>query len=105
MSHRLRLCAGEPSGGGFKMTIIDTAKLTSKGQITIPGRIRELLKISAGASIAFGVSKEGVLLLPCKVTAESPYTSSEWAKIEKLASRKGRVCKSVKKAKKHIEAL
>lgn len=87
------------------MTIIETAKVTSKGQVTIPNRIREILHVSTGACIAFGVSKEGVILLPCKVTAESPYTPSEWVKIEKLASAKGKIYKSVKKAKKHIEAL
>jgi len=87
------------------MTIIETAKVTSKGQVTIPNRIREILRVTTGACIAFGVSKEGVVLLPCKITAESPYTPSEWLKIEKLASLKGKVYKSVKKAKKHIEAL
>ncbi|MDP2941694.1 MAG: AbrB/MazE/SpoVT family DNA-binding domain-containing protein [Candidatus Omnitrophota bacterium] len=87
------------------MTVVDTAKITSKGQVTIPNRIRKLLHVDTGSSLAFGLSKDGVVLLPCKVTAESPYTVSEWAKIEKLASAKGRVYKSVKKAKKHIEAL
>lgn len=84
------------------MTIIETAKVTSKGQVTIPNRIREILHVSTGACIAFGISREGVILLPCKVTAESPYTPSEWVKIEKLASAKGKIYKSVKKAKKHI---
>ena len=87
------------------MTVIETAKITSKGQITIPNRIRKLLHVSAGASLAFGLSKEGVVLLPCKVTVESPYTPREWEKIERLASAKGKVYKSAKRAKKHIEAL
>lgn len=87
------------------MTVIETAKVTSKGQVTIPNRIRKLLHVSTGASIAFGVSKEGVVLLPCKITAESPYTAYEWAKIERLASLKGKAYKSAKRAKKHIEAL
>ena len=87
------------------MTVIETAKITSKGQVTIPSRIRKLLHIDTGSSLAVGLSKEGVVLLPCKVTVESPYTASEWAKIEKLASVKGNVYKSVKRAKKHIEAL
>jgi len=87
------------------MTVIETAKLTSKGQITIPNRIRKLLHVETGASLAFGLSKEGIILLPCKVTVESPYTAGEWAKIEKLSSAKGKVHKSTKRAKKHIEAL
>lgn len=91
--------------GGAKMTIIETAKVTSKGQVTIPNRIREILHVSTGACIAFGISKEGIILLPCKVIAESPYTPSEWAKIERIASLKGKVYKSAKTAKKHIAAL
>ena len=57
------------------MTILETAKLTSKGQVTIPNRIRKILHLQEGASVAFGLSREGVVLLPCKVTAESPYTA------------------------------
>ncbi len=87
------------------MTVIETAKVTSKGQITIPNRIRKILHISSGASLAFGLSKQGIVLLPCKLTVSSPYTPSEWAKIEKLSSLKGKAYKSTKRAKKHIEAL
>lgn len=87
------------------MTIIETAKVTSKGQVTIPNRVRKFLHLEEGASVAFGISKQGIVLLPCKVTAISPYTPDEWAKIEKLASAKGKVYKTVKLAKKHIEAL
>ena len=87
------------------MTIIETAKITSKGQVTIPNRIRKLLHAEAGSSLAFGLSKDGVVMQLCKVTAESPYAPGEWAKIEKLASAKGKAYKTAKKAKKHIEAL
>mgnify|MGYP001582631506 FL=1 len=80
-------------------------RITTKGQVTIPSRIRKILHVLPGDSLAFGLSKEGIVLLPCKVTAESPYTAFEWAKIEKLASLKGKTYKSVRKAKKHIEAL
>ena len=91
--------------GVIKMTVLETAKVTSKGQITIPNRIRKILHVLPGSSLAFGLSKEGIVLLPCKFTVESPYTHSEWLKIEKLASAKGKVYKSAKKAKRHIEAL
>jgi len=87
------------------MTILETAKVTTKGQITIPNSIRKLLKIKEGTSVGFGVSKEGVLLIPCEVTAKSPYTSKEWDKIEKLASEKGRVYTSAEAAKEHIKTL
>ncbi len=87
------------------MTILETAKITSKGQVTIPNRIRKLLHLKEGASVAFGLSKEGVVLLPCSLTAESPYTAKEWAKIEKLASEKGKSYLSPQEAKKYIKSL
>lgn len=87
------------------MTIIETAKVTSKGQVTIPNRVRKFLHLQEGASVAFGLSKQGVVLLPCKITVESPYTNDEWVKIEKLASAKGKIYHSVKAAKKHIRSL
>lgn len=87
------------------MTIIETARVTSKGQVTIPNRVRKFLHLQEGASVAFGLSKQGVVLLPCKITVESPYTRDEWAKIEKLASVKGKIYHSAKAAKKHIRSL
>ena len=87
------------------MTILDTAKITSKGQITIPNRIRKILKLQEGSSIGFAVTKDGVVMLPCKIEAHSPYSAKEWAKIEKLASSKGKVYSSAADAIKHIQSL
>jgi bifunctional DNA-binding transcriptional regulator/antitoxin component of YhaV-PrlF toxin-antitoxin module len=87
------------------MTIIETAKITSKGQVTIPVKIRNILRISTGASIAFGISKKGVIMVPCRMTAELPYSEREWRKIEKLASARGKVYTTAKSAMKHIENL
>ncbi|MFH1238993.1 MAG: AbrB/MazE/SpoVT family DNA-binding domain-containing protein [bacterium] len=87
------------------MTIIEMAKVTSKGQVTIPNRVRKLLNLDMGSSVAFGLTKKGVVLLRCKVTTEAPYTAEEWEKIEKLAAKKGKVYKSAKEAMKHIETL
>lgn len=87
------------------MTVIETAKMTSKGQVTIPNRIRKLLHVQTGSSLAFGLGREGIIILPCKITAESPYTQSEWLKIERLASAKGKIYKTAKRAKRHVEAL
>jgi AbrB family looped-hinge helix DNA binding protein len=87
------------------MTVIETAKVTSKGQITIPNRIRKFLHLEEGASIAFGLTKRGVIMLPCKITLESPFNMREWAKIERLAAVKGKTYKSPKGAKRHIKSL
>ncbi|MBF0330746.1 MAG: AbrB/MazE/SpoVT family DNA-binding domain-containing protein [Candidatus Omnitrophica bacterium] len=87
------------------MTIIETAKITTKGQVTIPNRIRKLLHLEEGSSVAFGISKNGIMLMPCEVTAKSPYTSKEWQKIEKLASEKGKAFSSDDAAKGYLASL
>ena len=87
------------------MIIIETAKMTSKGQVTIPNRVRKMLHLTQGASVAFGLSKEGVMILPCTITAESPHTRQEWEKIHKLTAEKGKVYKTLKGAKKFLENL
>ena len=87
------------------MTIIDTTKMTSKGQVTIPSRIRALLHLHKGSSIAFGVTKNGVVLMPCEVTTHSPYSRKEWEKIEKLASEKGTGALNADAAKKYLAGL
>ncbi len=87
------------------MTIIETTKMTSKGQVTIPNRVRKLLHLEAGSAVAFGVTKEGILLLPCEMTARLPYSPKQWKKIEKLASEKGKTFTDEVAAKKHLAGL
>ena len=49
-----------------------TAKITSKGQITVPVRIRRALGVGAGDQLAFKQRKNGeILVMP--VRAESPF--------------------------------
>lgn len=87
------------------MTITEIAKITTKGQITIPNRIRKLLHLKEGSSVGFGVTKDGVVLVPCKVTAKSLYTAKEWAKIEKLADKKGKRFLGSETAKDYLKNL
>ncbi len=87
------------------MSIIETARVTTKGQVTIPNRVRKILHLKEGSSVAFSITKEGIVLLPCKVTAESPYNAVEWAKIEKLASENGKTYNNVSAAKKHLKSV
>ena len=87
------------------MTLIDTTKMTSKGQVTIPNRVRKLLHLQEGSSVAFTVTKYGIILVPCEVTARSPYSPKEWKKIEKLASEEGKALSSPDLAKKHLTGL
>jgi AbrB family looped-hinge helix DNA binding protein len=87
------------------MTIIETAKITSKGQVTIPNRIRKMLHLKEGEAVGFSITKEGIVLVPCQVTAKSPYTAKEWQKIEKLASQEGKSFSSPQNAKDHLKSL
>lgn len=87
------------------MSIIETSKITSKGQVTIPNRIRKLLHLKEGSAVGFSLTKNGIILVPCQVTAQSPYTPKEWAKIEKLANAKGKAFVSTEKAKDFIKSL
>ena len=38
-----------------------TATLTSKGQLTVPKRIRELLKLETGDTVEFVVGEDGIV--------------------------------------------
>ena len=87
------------------MTIIDMTKVTSKGQVTIPNRVRKLLHLGEGSSVAFTVTKHGIVLVPCEVTTRSPYTTKEWQKIEKIASQEGKSFSDPDRAKKHLSEL
>jgi len=87
------------------MSIIEMSKITSKGQITIPNRIRKLLHLKQGSAVGFSLTKNGVVLVPCEITVQSPYTPKEWAKIEKLANAKGKSFTSAQKAKDFIKSL
>ena len=54
----------------MKDTFMDTAKVMSKGQVTIPKRIRELLDLQNGDYVTFVVNKEKVEIQNSKVFIE-----------------------------------
>lgn len=87
------------------MEFTETAKVTSKGQVTIPAAIREVLRLEQGSTIMFKITKNGVLLSPCEVIERPAYTIQEWKKIEKMVAEKGKVYKTSHSAKKHLDSL
>ena len=87
------------------MNHTETAKVTSKGQVTIPSTIREILKLEPGATVMFKVTDRGVILSPCEIIEKPVYTPKEWRRIEKLVAEKGKVYKTSGAAKKHIKSL
>lgn len=54
----------------MKDTFMDTAKVMSKGQVTIPKRIRELLDLQNGDYVTFIVNKDKVQIQNSKVLVE-----------------------------------
>ena len=87
------------------MNHVETAKVTSKGQITIPAIIREILRVKPGSSVMFKVTKAGVMISPCEVVEKQAYSSGEWKKIERMVAEKGKSYKTSEAAKKHLEDL
>ena len=71
------------------MNYTETSKVTSKGQVTIPSTIREILKLEPGSTVMFKVTDRGVILSPCEISEKSTYTAKEWKKIERLVTKKG----------------
>ncbi|UCE40382.1 MAG: AbrB/MazE/SpoVT family DNA-binding domain-containing protein [Candidatus Aminicenantes bacterium] len=87
------------------MNYSETAKVTSKGQVTIPSTIREILKLEPGSTVMFKVTDRGVILSPCEIIEKPVYTTKEWKKIEQIVAEKGKVYKTSGAAKKHIKSL
>ena len=87
------------------MNYSETAKMTSKGQVTIPATIREILKLEPGSTVMFKVTDKGVILSPCEIIEKPAYTEKEWKKIEQMVTEKGKVYKTSAAAKKHIKSL
>ncbi len=50
--------------------MVIAAKVTSKGQITIPLQVRKLLKVDSGSVIIFETKEDKVLLKPAKTLSE-----------------------------------
>lgn len=87
------------------MNYLETAKVTSKGQVTIPSTIREILKLEPGSTVMFKITDKGVILSACEIIEKPVYTVKEWKEIEQLVAEKGKVYKSSGAAKKHINSL
>ncbi|HEO7870775.1 AbrB/MazE/SpoVT family DNA-binding domain-containing protein [Streptococcus agalactiae] len=54
----------------MKDTLMDTAKVMSKGQVTIPKRIRELLDLQNGDYVTFVVNNDKVQIQNSKIFIE-----------------------------------
>jgi AbrB family looped-hinge helix DNA binding protein len=87
------------------MEISETAKMTSKGQVTVPVSIRNILNLKKGSSVMFKLTEKGVSFMPCEVKARETYTQEEWGKIERLVAERGKTYKTSWGARKHLKSL
>jgi len=87
------------------MEIIEIARLTSKGQVTVPAPIRDILNLKKGSPVIFKLTERGVFFMPCEIRQRETYTHEEWAKIQRLVAERGRTYKTTKGAKKHLDSL
>jgi AbrB family looped-hinge helix DNA binding protein len=87
------------------MEITEIAKMTSKGQVTVPAPIRNIFNLKKGSTVVFKVTDKGVYFMPCEITERKTYTQEEWGKIERLVAERGRTYRSAKGATKHLKSL
>lgn len=87
------------------MEIVEIAKMTSKGQVTVPAPIRDILNLKKGSSVIFKLTEKGVSFMPCEVKPRETYSQEEWGKIERLVAERGRTYRTSRGAKKHVKSL
>ena len=62
----------------MKDTFMDTAKVMSKGQVTIPKRIRELLNLENGDYVTFVVAEGKIQIFNSKTFIEDNIQDRKW---------------------------
>jgi AbrB family looped-hinge helix DNA binding protein len=87
------------------MELIEMAKMTSKGQVTVPAPIRAIFNLRKGSSVIFKVTDKGVFFLPCEIMERETYTQEEWGKIKGLVAERGKSYKTSREARKHLKSL
>jgi AbrB family looped-hinge helix DNA binding protein len=87
------------------MEITEVARMTSKGQVTVPAPIREIFSLKKGSTVIFKLTGKGVLFMPCEITERETYTQEEWGKIERLVAERGKDYKTAKGARKYLKSL
>ena len=87
------------------MDIVEIAKITSKGQLTVPAPIRDILNLKKGSTVIFKVTERGIFFMPCEIKEKTAYTREEWGKIVRLVAERGASYKTAKGARNHLKSL
>jgi len=87
------------------MEIVEIAKMTSKGQVTVPAPIRAIFNLKKGSAVIFKLTDKGVFFLPCEIKERETYTEEEWGKIKRFVAERGKSYKTSKEARDHLKSL
>jgi AbrB family looped-hinge helix DNA binding protein len=87
------------------MELTELATMTSKGQVTVPAPIRDILNLKKGSAVIFKVTDKGIFFMACEIKEKNTYTHEEWGKIERLVAEHGERYQTAKGARKHLKAL
>lgn len=80
------------------------APISSKGQLTLPKAVRELLHVEQGDYVRFEPRGDGVLVTKVALEPEG-FSEREWKVLERLANQKGTRYKSAKAFLKDLDRL
>ena len=80
------------------------ATVTSKGQLTLPKHVRELLHLEQGDFVRFKPMTSGILITKISLKSED-FSQAEWKTLERLARQKGKRYKSARAFLKDLEDL
>lgn len=87
------------------MELIEMARMTSKGQVTVPAPIRAIFNLKKGSAVIFKLTDKGVFFLPCEIKERETYTEEEWGKIRRLVAERGKSYRTSKEARDHLKSL
>ena len=80
------------------------APVSSKGQVTLPKHVRQLLHVAVGDLVRFKPVAGGVLITRIALESEE-FSEQEWKALERLARTPGRRYASAKEFLKALERL
>lgn len=80
------------------------APISSKGQVTLPKHVRQLLHLGMGDYVRFKPMTGGVLITRISLEVEE-FSEAEWKALEQLAHQRGRRYRNAKTFLKDLEQL
>lgn len=70
--------------------MIAIAQVSSKGQVTIPLKVRKALRIKGKGEVRFEEIPQGILIKYLELKEDDLFSEDEWRGLESLANKKGK---------------